>query len=134
MADKDKPHFDISAAVVKQLGEELVTDEVTALIELVKNSYDADASYANVIVDTKNILQDDNLFFKEQNDSEENDLKKDKGYIIVEDNGTGMGRKEIEQGWLTISFSKKRQQKEAGIVTPKKQRTPLGDKGLGRLS
>jgi len=31
------PHFEINAAVVRQLGEELVSDEVTALIELVKN-------------------------------------------------------------------------------------------------
>ena len=129
MADINRPHFEISAAVVKQLGEELVTDEVTALIELVKNSYDADASYANVVVDTRNILQDSDLYFTEANKFNVNP-----GYIIVEDNGTGMGRREIEEGWLTISFSKKRQQKEAGIVTQKKQRTPLGDKGLGRLS
>ena len=57
------PHFDISAAVVRQLGEELVSDEVTALIELVKNAYDADATYANIIVDTENSLVEDDLFF-----------------------------------------------------------------------
>ena len=46
------PHFDISAAVVRQLGDELVSDEVTAIVELVKNAYDADATYAHVVVNT----------------------------------------------------------------------------------
>ena len=45
-----------------------------------------------------------------------------------------MGRAEIEKGWLTISLSPKRHMKLHQLVTPKKQRTPLGDKGLGRLS
>lgn len=48
----EKPHFDISAAVIRQLGEELVTDEVTAIMELVKNAYDADADWVMVEVNT----------------------------------------------------------------------------------
>ncbi len=124
-----KKHFDISAAVIKQLGEDLITDEVTALIELVKNSYDADASYANITVDTNNALPEIGLFFTEQNG-----FAIQPGYILIEDDGTGMGEEEIEKGWLTISLSHKRRMKEKGLITPKKRRTPLGDKGLGRLS
>ena len=45
-----------------------------------------------------------------------------------------MGYEEIVRGWLTISFSHKRQIRSEGKLTPKKHRTPLGDKGLGRLS
>lgn len=125
----ESKHFDISAAVVKQLGEDLITDEVTALIELVKNAYDADANYANVIVDTNNYAPDEGLFFAEQNK-----FKTQPGFITVEDDGTGMEEEEIDKGWLTISLSQKRQMKAKGLVTPKKARTPLGDKGLGRLS
>ena len=125
----DKPHFDINAYAVKQLGEELVSDEVTALIELVKNAYDADASYANVVVDTKNSFSDADLFFSTAN----NNISKP-GYILIEDDGTGMTAQEIEKGWLTISFSYKRNMRRDGILTPKRERTPLGDKGLGRLS
>jgi len=121
-------HFDISAAVVKQLGEELVSDEITALIELVKNAYDADASYANVVVDTNNRPPED-LFFSEKNQN-----PSQSGYILIEDDGIGMGADEIEKGWLTISFSTKRQMRREGILTPIKKRTPLGEKGLGRLS
>lgn len=121
--------FDISAAVVKQLGEDLITDEVTAIIELVKNAYDADANYANVVVDTKNYAPDTGLHFTEQNK-----FKIQPGFITIEDDGIGMGETEIEKGWLTISLSLKRKMKEKGLVTPKRSRTPLGDKGLGRLS
>src|SRR5205814_6444079 len=47
--------------------------------------------------------------------------------------GDGMTRREIEKGWLTISISKKREMKVKGTSTDK-GRTPLGEKGLGRLS
>ena len=124
-----KPHFDINAYAVKQLGEELVSDEVTALIELVKNAYDADATYANIVVDTENHYSDGDMFYSTQNGSASRP-----GYILVEDNGTGMTETEIAKGWLTISFSFKRQMLKDGLVTPKKKRTPLGEKGLGRLS
>ena len=124
----EKAHFDINAAVVRQLGEELVSDEITALIELVKNAYDADASYAKVVVDT-NSFPEENLYF-----SNINNQPSEPGYILIEDDGFGMDSDEIEKGWLTISFSSKRIMRREGILTPIKKRTPLGEKGLGRLS
>lgn len=42
-----KYHFDITPHIVKQLGEQLVSDEITALLELIKNSFDADATYVS---------------------------------------------------------------------------------------
>ena len=54
--DKEKrepERFDINAAVVFRLGEELITDVVQALVELVKNSYDADATWVRVNIDTR---------------------------------------------------------------------------------
>ena len=125
----DKPHFNINAYAVKQLGEELVSDEITAIIELVKNAYDADASYANVVVDTNNFFSSSDLYFPKENNESNTP-----GYILVEDDGTGMTAQEIEKGWLTISFSFKRDMRRKGLLTPKKNRTPLGEKGLGRLS
>lgn len=116
------PHFDISAAVVRQLGDELVSDEVTAIVELVKNAYDADADYAHVVVNTVDAPP-----------GEQSKFPKAVGYITIEDDGMGMDRADIERGWLMISLSGKRVLKAAGGVTPK-GRTPLGDKGLGRLS
>ena len=112
--------FEISATVIKQLGDQLISDELTALMELVKNAYDADASYARIVVDLEN---------KHPAASHS-----DPGFILIEDDGTGMDETDIQQGWLVISVSAKREMKLTGEVTPKYGRTPLGDKGLGRLS
>lgn len=118
----DLPKFNISAAVVRQLGEELVTDEVTAVMELVKNSYDADATWVKIDVNSTDSLSGPNYHFKD-----------DIGYISISDNGFGMDESEIKTGWMVISLSGKRKMKAAGLKTPA-GRTPLGDKGLGRLS
>ena len=116
------PKFDINPHVIRQLGAELVTDQTTALMELVKNSYDADADYVKITINTKDVLNDPNLFYPNK-----------KGYIIVEDNGFGMDEGTIINSWLVISFSNKRAVDGSKPKTPK-GRTPLGDKGLGRLS
>lgn len=120
MANKES--FRISAAVVKQLGEELVSDELTAIMELVKNSYDADADWVKISIHTTESPNESDLTFPNT-----------KGYIIIEDNGDGMNYNDIVSNWLFISLSHKREMKEKGETT-KKGRTPLGDKGLGRLS
>jgi len=125
MGETDKEeiyHFDITPHIVKQLGEQLVPDEVTALLELIKNSYDADASYVSIEINTTGQYLNEELAYK-----------KHKGYIIVEDDGFGMSKEIILKSWLVISYSSKREFKDKGKLTPK-GRTPLGDKGLGRLS
>jgi HSP90 family molecular chaperone len=120
-SSSNKHFLDINASIVFQLGESLISDPVQALVELIKNAYDADAGYANVVIETS-----------KENDIENTHYPEAKGYILVKDNGHGMSIKEIEDGWLTISNSLKRKMKEKGEKT-KKKRTPLGDKGLGRL-
>jgi len=125
-APESKPEqrfeFEIDASVVYQLGEQLISSETQALVELVKNSYDADASYANITVTTGESTGDRSRTFPGA-----------RGYILIEDDGTGMSWEEIKRGWLTISASLKRELKARGGTTQKRQRTPLGDKGLGRL-
>lgn len=119
---KQKYHFDITPHIVKQLGEQLVSDEITALLELIKNSFDADASYVSIEINTTGQYIKEELFYPKHN-----------GFIIVEDDGFGMSEETIMKSWLIISYSQKRQLKEAKKTTSK-GRTPLGDKGLGRLS
>ena len=121
MAEDTRPHFEVHPSVVYQLGESLISDAVQALIELVKNCYDADATYAKVIIDTQGIVEVDGAIYPS-----------DRGRIIVEDDGHGMDLADVEGGWLTISNRKKRDLKQAKKTTPG-GRTPLGDKGLGRL-
>ena len=112
--------FDINPAVVFRLGEELITDAVQALVELVKNSYDADATWVNVAIDTKGANASGSRYADA------------KGMIVVEDNGDGMDEAAVRGGWMMIANSPKRGQKAAGGVS-RRGRTPIGDKGLGRL-
>lgn len=118
----DKVKFDINPHVIRQLGAELVSDQVTALMELIKNSYDADASYVKIEINTKEQCPLENLYNPNH-----------KGYILVEDNGFGMDEDTLLKSWLIISYSNKRATNGIKPKTPL-GRTPLGDKGLGRLS
>jgi signal transduction histidine kinase/TolB-like protein len=112
------PRFEIAAAVVFRLGEELITDVVQALVELVKNSYDADASWARVTITTPK--------------NASSGAPETIGEIVVEDDGNGMDADDFQRGWLMIADSAKKSMKDSGKTTRKK-RTPVGDKGLGRL-
>ena len=115
--------FDINPHIVRQLGGELVPDDITALMELVKNAYDADSPYVRININTQESYGDEKLKYPNN-----------KGYIIIEDGGFGMNETVILKSWLTISYSQKRA--DENNVKPKTPlgRTPLGDKGLGRLS
>ncbi len=117
----ESARFDVHPSVVFQLGEHLISDVVQALVELVKNAYDADATYSKITVQTDDPPPSGSRY---PNTS---------GYILVEDDGHGMNRQSIIDGWLVIANSAKRALKMAGGVTPGRKRTPLGDKGLGRL-
>lgn len=118
----EKAKFDINPHVIRQLGAELVSDQVTALMELIKNSYDADASYVKIEINTKDQCDIPGLYNPHH-----------KGYILVEDNGFGMDQETLLKSWLIISYSNKRAIDGIKPKTPL-GRTPLGDKGLGRLS
>lgn len=100
------------ARVVIQLGEELIENEKVALLEIIKNSYDADARHIFVEIDT----------LKE--------TEYGKGIIKISDNGNGMTRNQVENGFLLISTFSKKEKKES----PRYERIPLGEKGVGRLS
>lgn len=121
--------FEIHPSVIFKLGEELITDNYQALSELVKNSYDADASDVEVIIDSENYYKIIDGSIAKCHKNEENALR---GMIKIQDNGCGMSESDIINGWLTISASKKRDMKNNGLRTAR-GRTPLGDKGLGRL-
>ena len=104
--------FRARARLMILLGEQLITDEVTAVFELIKNSYDADATQARVT------LQD------VSNPS--------KATISITDNGIGMSKERIFSSWLELgTFSK------VGIGDKRKSpggRPYLGEKGIGRLA
>ncbi len=97
------------------LGEQLISDEVAAVSELVKNSYDADAE--EVIV-------------KLQNVSDSN-----KGKIVIKDKGHGMTLQTVISSWLELgTLSKARGADKKARFSEFKGRVLLGEKGVGRLA
>src|SRR5262245_15988024 len=80
--------FRAHARLLRLLGEELISDEVIAIVELVKNSYDADARH--VVVTLENII----------------DPKE--GLIRVADDGSGMTLDTLLHSWLEPASSQKR--------------------------
>lgn len=99
------------ARLLRTLGEELISNEVVAVIELVKNSYDADATH--VLIRFSGPLEPEN------------------GSIEVIDNGTGMELETVRTIWMEPATPSKR-----GMVrrsTTFKRRL-LGEKGIGRFA
>lgn len=101
--------FTITSRVLAHLGEDLIKDEGIALLELVKNSYDAGAKNCNVD------FQFDNYGRLQE--------------ISVCDDGCGMNLETIEDVWLVVGTDNK----VAQITKPINGRVPLGEKGIGRL-
>jgi anti-sigma regulatory factor (Ser/Thr protein kinase) len=97
--------------LLRTLGEELISNEVVAVIELVKNAYDADA---------KHVL----IRFV-------GPLEPGQGRIEVLDSGHGMALEIVKTVWMEPATSSKR-----GTVrrTEKLKRRFLGEKGIGRFA
>ena len=109
MTHEDEVYFNIDSRLLLQLGEKLVTNRAVALAELVKNSYDADATH--VLVSLANI-------------------KNPGGTIMVEDNGTGMSLSIFKKTWMRIATI----DKENNPISKKYKRQKAGEKGIGRFA
>ncbi|MFJ3315935.1 ATP-binding protein [Herbaspirillum huttiense] len=105
MADK---YFKVDAKTVLTLGRNSIKDATTAVVELVKNAYDADADRVDLSIKSEEAF----------------------GTIIISDNGHGMSADDIENAWLRIGFSGK----VLDTKSPYFERRKTGEKGIGRLS
>ncbi len=111
---KKKTQFRVRARLLDQLGEQLIKNESVALLELIKNAYDADADTCDVIMGN---IEDP-----------------ERGTITIIDSGSGMSHETLSTVWLEIGTSNKKEKKEsADNRSPKYKRIPLGEKGIGRL-
>ena len=106
--------FKPRARMLLLLGDQLIRDAGIAVFELVKNAYDADAS--SVSIEMSNI----------------DDVKK--GRIIISDNGIGMSWDVVTNVWLEPGTDYRENQKKKGIRTAIHNRTPMGEKGIGRFA
>jgi signal transduction histidine kinase len=101
--------FKVDANALLTLGRNSIKDHTTAVVELIKNSYDADADTVLLEISARSERQ---------------------GGIRIADNGHGMSEKDVEENWLRIGFSEKRAEK----TTTTYLRRKTGEKGIGRLS
>ena len=122
----------VHPSVVFKLGQDLIKDNLQALTELIKNAYDAGSPSVDVSIDTKSWF--DGPTGRKLGESEIIDpqFAPLRGRILIVDRGSGMTFDQIVGGWLVISASEKRALK-ADLSKLDGKRTPLGDKGLGRL-
>lgn len=118
MANKQDLHFKTNVQLKSIIGKDLINDDNIAILELVKNSFDADAK--NVTVKYLNL--------KENDDNEAKSFSNKTSRIIIKDNGLGMDLDGIQGKWLNIAYSEKKSNK-----TQHKRRM-AGAKGVGRFS
>ena len=97
--------FNVSARTARLIGQENFANAQGAVIELVKNCYDADSRLALIAIDVPN----------------------NKLYII--DNGTGMSEDIILNYWMTIGTDNK-----AKDIFTSSGRVKTGAKGIGRFA
>lgn len=103
-----KASFRFSPYILARLGEELNQTPDQSILELVKNSYDADAKICSI---------------------ELVGVGRPGGKIVISDDGDGMEPATITDSWLVLGSSEK-----TAYTQTRLGRTPAGSKGLGRLA
>ncbi|NQS88775.1 ATP-binding protein, partial [Patescibacteria group bacterium] len=105
--------FQPKARLLLQLGDQLIRSGSIALLELIKNSYDANASKVRVTMKNVEVPQN--------------------GRIIIEDNGIGMDSNIIKNVWMQPGSDYKQKIVQSLKVIPQNGRIPIGEKGIGRF-
>ena len=105
-------HFKFDVSTFRLLGRELITDRITALFELVKNCYDANAENVQLTFENLNPLCPNSR-------------------IIIEDDGLGMTFEDIRDKWMVIGTRSKRRNRTSPAPY---NRIVAGKKGVGRFA
>ncbi|TLS19232.1 MAG: GHKL domain-containing protein [Betaproteobacteria bacterium] len=108
-SDPASVRFSVDAGHIQRLGLELVAKQETALAELIKNAYDADATNVSVVF---------------SNHDQPN------GTLVIEDNGVGMAADIVRDSWMCISTANK----QDSPVSQRYGRIRAGRKGIGRFA
>jgi signal transduction histidine kinase len=113
----DKLQFKISSALKNIIGSDLINDDLIAIFELVKNSYDAHAT--KVDIEFRHVYSEN-------------------AKIIIKDDGKGMNYDDLINKWLFLAYSAKREGTEEDNFDYrdkiKVKRAYAGAKGIGRFS
>lgn len=107
--DETQIRFSVDAGIINRLGKELVGRHETAVSELVKNSFDADSTEVKLTFEN---------------------AWKQGGTLIIEDDGHGMTREQLINGFMRLSSA----DKIHNPISPRFNRTRAGKKGIGRFA
>ena len=112
--------FRPKARLIKTIGEELISSDNVAVVELVKNSYDANSPIVTITF-LGNVKQ------KKQGRIIQNYLSKEGASIEIYDQGSGMSFETVKSAWMepATDFKKK---------NTNKNRKFTGEKGIGRFA
>ena len=110
-----RPH----ARLLTMLGDQLIKNQRIALVELIKNAYDADADRIEVRFE----------------DFNKNMTPNSRSRIVLRDDGDGMAVETVRKEWMNPATPVKYLAKHAGRgKTPRKKRIIQGEKGIGRFA
>tara|TARA_R110000744_G_scaffold168229_1_gene285856 strand:- start:1732 stop:4323 length:2592 start_codon:yes stop_codon:yes gene_type:complete len=118
MTNPNELHFKTNVQLKSIIGKDLINDDNIAILELVKNSFDADAKRVNVTY----------LNLKDNDDELTPSFSKKTSRLIIQDDGLGMDLEDIQGKWLNIAYSEKKSNKT------QHNRRMAGAKGVGRFS
>jgi signal transduction histidine kinase len=104
LIEKGTARFETEGRLLQELGERLVSRADVALVELIKNAYDADASVCHVT--------------------------RSRDTIVITDDGHGITQQEFLGKWMRIATGSKQEER----LSPKYQRVMTGAKGIGRFA
>lgn len=114
--------FKPKARIIKTIGEELISNDNVAVVELVKNSYDAESPIVEITF---------NGIVKERFDGKKikKYIDKTNASIIILDEGKGMDFNTIQSAWMepATNFKKKKENQNT-------KRKFTGEKGIGRFA
>lgn len=114
----EKLHFKTNVQIKSIIGKDLINDDNIAILELVKNSFDADAKRVDI-----------SFCNLKSNDDKENDtFSENTSRLFIRDDGVGMDLTDITDKWLNIAYSEKKSR------TRQFNRMMAGAKGVGRFS
>ena len=102
--------FNVSARTAKLIGLENFANAEGAIVELIKNAYDADSGSCVVIFDQPE--------------------DKSQSCLYIVDNGSGMTDEVIQKHWMTIGTD----DKLVNALSAGKSRVKSGAKGIGRFA
>jgi signal transduction histidine kinase len=113
-----KVNFRTNVLLKSIIGKDLITDDNIAVLELVKNSFDAGSNKVNIAF----------LNLQSNNDQFEDSPTANSSRLIITDTGIGMSEFDLVNKWLNIAYSEKKEKRE------EYGRILAGNKGVGRFS